>query len=159
MRQREIWMFIVLLTAELIPCKVLAQTSDPPPPPPCCNNQDPPPPGGISVVVGGGADELMPQITISDTALGLLGQTRTQFLDNLAAALFTNPDQKLYLVIPVETQVTLPDGSVINQVVYYQLEKSMVTPQVIDLLDVLYLTDGQTTIKVTFNHDVTAPNG
>ena len=152
MRLATVWMVIVLLTFILAPHCALGQTVDPPKPPTCCNNGDPPPPppGASAVTMGGDDANLMPQISISDATLHLLGMTRSQFLDRQVAALFGDSFQTVYIVIPVWSQVTSSDGSVVMQVTYYQIQEDLSTPLVIDAQDLCYLTDGQITIKVTF---------
>jgi hypothetical protein len=100
-----------------------------------------------------GATDVMPQVSISDAALRAMGITRGMFLDRLATALFSDPNQTVYLIIPVISQTAAADGSTIVQVQYFQFEKSMVSPGVIDTLDLLLITDGLTCMEVIFIHD------
>jgi hypothetical protein len=154
MKPRKGSLILALVAVVLFPCYMFAQGGGGSLPPPCCDKQDPPPPeGGDALTTGMGATDVMPQVSISDAALRAMGITRSMFLDRLATALFSDPNQTVYLIIPVISQTTAADGSTIVQVQYFQFEKSMVSPGVIDTLDLVLITDGLTCMEVIFIHD------
>lgn len=143
---------LVLVIPFLLPFQVLAQDIRPPT---CCDNEDPPPdppPGGDSIVLGTEGAIAIPQVSISDSTLSALGMTRSVFLDSLAAAMFPDANQTISLAIPV-VSLTSDSGSSTATMVYYQIEKSLVAPAVIDALDFLLITNGQTYVVVVFTHD------
>lgn len=154
MRHRIEILIIVLVAVSLFPCYVFAQGDGRPPT--CCNEDPPPPPpppGGDAVAPGTGTLDMMPQTSISDASLRAMGITRSQFLDRLAAALFTDPSLTVDLVIPIISQTSSPDGSTIVQVSYYQIHKNLVAPAIIYTLDLLFITDGQIYMEVIFIRD------
>jgi len=151
MKFRKTSPILVLAAIALLPCYVLAQGNDPPPPT-CCNQNAPPPPGGgDSIGPKAIAKDTMPQVSISDATLQAMGVTRSQFLERLSAGLFPDADQAVDLVIPVYSQANAStvtaDGT---RVLYYQIAKRLVAPEIIDAMDFLYVTDGKIYMEVIF---------
>lgn len=152
MRTVKPWMVVAFLVLIMVPCLAFGQI-DPSKPPPCCDqdNPQPPPPGGNSLMLGMAMQDAMPVITISDTDLAAMGLTRNQFLGSLAILLFPDAGQNVDVVIPVLNPD--PDPSAPASVVYYQSALGQVQPEMIDALNWLYLTDGNTSVAVIFVHD------
>jgi hypothetical protein len=101
----------------------------------------------------------MPQISISDSTLQAMGITRSQFLERLATGLFPDTDQTVDLVIPVYSQASAStvsaDGT---RVSYFQIAKRLVAPEIIDTMDLLYITDGRIYMEVIFIRNKTVSN-
>ena len=159
---------IVCVAAVIFPAVALAQGGGEPPPP-CCNLVVPPPaPPGATVSTDPVTGVL--QVSISDATLQSLGMTRSEFLDRLGAGLF--PDQQLNVLIPVILQtatmdplvdgstslalVSDPDAVPTAPVLYFQIPRSGLDAAALDLLNLLYLTDGTTSLRVVFIRDVKA---
>ena len=154
MKIKKASLVLVLVAIVLLPCYALAQGNDPPPPT-CCNQdppQPPPGPSGNSVIAPKAvANDAMPQISISDTTLQAMAITRSQFLDRLATGLFPDADQDVDLVIPVYSQ---PSAATVSadgtRVSYFEIAKHQVAPEVINAVDLLYITDGKIYMEVIF---------
>jgi len=156
---RKASLILVLVAVVFLPCYAFAQGGDVPPPT-CCNQDPPPPPeGGDSIGTKAIAKSTMPQISISDATLQAMGITRSQFLERLATGLFPDTDQTVDLVIPVygraSASTVLADGT---RVSYFQIAKSLVAPEIIDTMDLLYITDGRIYMEVIFVRNKTASN-
>jgi hypothetical protein len=149
MRTGKLCILIGLVLFALLPCQVFAQEEDPPKPPGCCPSP-PPPPGEGGDGLTGGSGTAGPFFYMTDASLAGLGMTRSQYLNELAGALFADPEAKPGVVIPITTQRTLADGTVTTQTGYYQFELSKVAPEVIDSFDLMYLNDGKTYVGISF---------
>jgi hypothetical protein len=102
-------------------------------------------------------NDTVPQTTISDATLQAMGISRSQFLDRLATALFPDADQDVNLLIPVYSQANAAtvsaDGT---RVSYFQIAKRQVAPEIIDTVNLLYITDGKIYMEVIFVGSKTA---
>ena len=147
---------VFILISIFLPCYAAAQDILPPV---CCSpDPPPPPPPGSSSLSATAATAEMPQVTVSDANLLQLGLTRGQFLDQVAAAMCPTPDGSYDLVIPVYTATTAADGTPIVQVTYLEIAKSEVAPEVIDALDLIFITNGQTCVAIVFTTDTSTAN-
>lgn len=167
MKQRKVIPFLALLAVALCPWHIFAQTTIPPPPP-CCKEDSLPPPDPLTTTLPG-CDQsgAISQVTITDSALQAMGMTRSEFLDQVAASFF--PGQAVDLMIPVtvltvasstavaesSTSTVAADAATAGPVVvlYYRISRDQVAAEVIDTLDLLYLTDGQVCLEVVFIRD------
>lgn len=147
-------LILSILISLIIPCYVLAQDIKPPT---CCNKEDPIPPqapASSSLSVSTASAEMeMPQVTVSDAILLQLGLTRSQFLDRLAATMCPTADGGYDFVIPIYTMTATADGAPIMQVTFFQVAKTEVAPDVIDTLDLVFITNGETCVAVVFASD------
>ena len=108
----------------------------------------------------------MSEISISDASLSAAGLTRSEFLDRIAVALFADKTTDLFIPFVVQTTDSTSaatdvsaDGTVEPApVLYLQIRRSLVTSEVMDTLDLIYLSDGQVCIKVVFISDASASN-
>jgi hypothetical protein len=159
-----LYMFIAIC---ILPSSVIAQGVGVPPPPCCDKEPPPPPPGGNSVLPAGEIDIAIPQLTMQDSVLLVMGLTRAEFLDRTLNVYF--PDQSLDLIIPIiapPESATISGGgtsgesanaSTINTepliLGYFRIGKSLVPPETVNTLDLIYVTDGQVFLKVVFIKD------
>jgi hypothetical protein len=146
----------MLLAFIVFPCGLFAQGGEIKPPI-CCPEElpppPPPPPGGDSLLPGEQTDGIL-QVTISDAELQLLGLTRSQFLDRLAATAFDlDGGQSYSLIIPMFTLIMTADGSTAVQVTYFTIEAGKVAPEVLDTLSLVFITDGKSTIAILFTQN------
>ena len=95
----------------------------------------------------------MPVVTISDSTLRAQGMTRSQFLDRLAETFLDESAGPASLIIPIISQSTDANGTVTYQVLFFTFEKSQVPEEIINQLNVSYLTDGKTVIAINFIPD------
>jgi hypothetical protein len=171
MKHRMIFLFLVLASLILCPSYLAAQSGFPPPPPPCCYDDSvPPPPLTItSTLPGAETTGTMPEISISEASLSAAGLTRSEFLDRIAVALFADKTTDLFIPFVIQTtdstsvatdvivKTASDDGAVESSgVLFLQIRRNLVTSEVMDTLDFLYLTDGQVCIKVVFLRDAFA---
>jgi hypothetical protein len=111
----------------------------------------------------------MPEISISEASLSAAGLTRSEFLDRIAVALFADKTTDLFIPFVIQTtdstsvatdvivKTASDDGAVESSgVLFLQIRRNLVTSEVMDTLDFLYLTDGQVCIKVVFLRDAFA---
>jgi hypothetical protein len=135
---------IMFLMSVFVPCYALGQDL---PPPKCCD--DAPPPPGPDSVVGSGTQG---QVTMPDSVLLAMGISRSQFLDRLAATLF--PDQQITLIFSITATINTSASEQSPQLVtityQYMIPRSQMTPEQIDALDQVVITDGVTYIQITF---------
>ena len=149
MKNTMVLLFAALLIVSIIPGVASAQEGNPPV---CCDQEPPPPPppeGGDGMASGSMA-LTMPLTTISDATLAEFGMTRTQFLSQLAAALFPDPAQTIYLLIPVYSQTVAADGTIAVSVSLLQVELGAVSPEIINATDTVFLTNGTAIMQMTF---------
>jgi hypothetical protein len=147
MKHRTAIMILSVLALLSLPGYLSAQETTPPP---CCNKDDPPPSPPPPDLSTEGETTALSQVIVSDAALSKAGMTRSQFLDALAAVLFSDTDQTYDVLIPVYTQVTAADGTTSVQIDLVQMEKSKVTPEVLSALDFVLITNGETYVVVVF---------
>lgn len=153
MKQRMVFLLLVLASLILFPGYLAAQGGDPPPPP-CCGKVTVPPPRVTSAVQGMDSTGTMSEIIISDSTLKAAGFTRSEFLNRIAVAIFTDSTADLFFPFVVQTTDTTTDLGVESAPVQYlQISSSLVTPEVLGTLDLLYISDGQACIKVVFVSD------
>jgi hypothetical protein len=148
----------VLLGVVLMSAVALAQSSGPPT---CCSRE----------LLASVSTQVQPaefqrvQLIVSADASAALGMTRRQFVDRLAEALL--PGKETYLVVPITRLLApaeLPVGSsnaapdagtdsglmAIQEMRYYKVSKAQLRTEDLDSLTHLYLTDGQTYLRVSF---------
>jgi hypothetical protein len=145
MRRKPV-VLILLFLALLFPCSPMWAQGDPPPV--CCNQEDPPPPppGGDSL----GEANAISEFVITDETLKKAGMTRAQFLDGLAAMMFSATDQTYDLLIPIYTQVIASDGTITTQTNLVWIERSQVADEVFNTLDFVLIAHGETWVAVVF---------
>ena len=143
MHHRTAFLILSILALVSLPGYLSAQDL---PPPPCCNLEGAPPPDTPLE----GEMTALSQYTVSDAALSAAGITRSQFLDALAATLFSGTDQGYSLLIPMYTQLTSSDGGTFPQLSLVQIERSLVASEIIDTLNFILISDGKTPVVIIF---------
>ena len=143
MRHKTVMLILSILALAFLPSYLSAQET---PPPPCCNKEDPPPPGTPLQ----GEATILSQVIVSDLDLNKAGMTRSQFLDALAAVLFSDTDQTYSLLIPIYTQITAGDGTTSLQLSLFEIKRSQIAIEVINTLDFVLITDGEMYVVVVF---------
>jgi hypothetical protein len=108
----------------------------------------------------------MIEISVSEAGLSAAGLTRSEILDRIAVALFADKTADLFIPFVVQTTDSISvaidvsaDGTVKPApVLYLQIRRSLVTSEVMDTLDLIYLSDGRVCIKVVFISEASASN-
>ena len=98
-----------------------------------------------------------------DSVLLVMGISRSQFVDRLAATLY--PEKQISLVYSITSTITVPpdpsapvNSPVSVQVTYqYKTLRSQMKAAEIDALDELAITDGVTSIRIKFTQDPIIP--
>ena len=76
--------------------------------------------------------------------------TRAQFLDALAAMMFSLTDQTYDLLIPVSTQIVASDGALTSQTSLVCVERSQIADAVFNTLNFVLIVKGETWVAVVF---------
>jgi hypothetical protein len=149
----------VLLAVVLMSVVALGQSAGPPT---CCSRE----------LLASASNQVQPaefqrvQLIVSADASTALGMTRRQFVDRLAEALL--PGKETYLVVPITrllapaelAAASSPDAvpatgtdsglMAVQEMRYYKVSKAQLRTEDLDRLTHLYLTDGQTYLRVSF---------
>ena len=150
-----------LCLAGLLPV-VNAQTS-PPPPPPCCPRA--PEPGETGT--GGLSGNVTAQLIVPQEMVRLYGGSRSQFVDRVTEAVFPGKSVQLIVRWHRREDLLASDGGrsraesagaggagfgliAIEETYVYRFPRSRLTPEQIDKLDELVLTDGEFSMKMSF---------
>lgn len=160
--KRVSYLLIVLVMLTVTVSVATAQgTGYPPPPPPCCTKEGSVAPGAPSALPITGTEESGILISVTDETLGLLGLSRSDFVDRLAAGLF--PDRNVDLLFTstdlVDPEIvgdargrfSDPNGSVIVEIRRtYRIPRFRVAPAILEAADRVALTDGAIVVTVQF---------
>jgi hypothetical protein len=166
MQHRMIFLFLFFVSLVLCPSYLAAQGSNPPPPPCCEFAAASTPPTITSTLPGTDPTGTISEISISDASLSAAGLTRSEFLDRIAIALFADKTTDLFIPFVIQTTDSTSaatdvsaDGAVESAPgLYLQIRRNLVTSEVVDTLDLIYLSDGQVCIKVVFISGASASN-
>jgi len=144
MRHTTAFLILTILAVAFLPGYLAAQEV---PPPPCCNRDSLSAPDTTSQ----DAAYTLPQVAISDAALSAVGMSRSQFLDSLAAALFSGAESTYSLLIPIYTEAAAGGGETSVPLSLVAVDRSLVTDEIIDLLEFVLISDGEITVVVVFD--------
>ncbi|GEM_PF-4373406 len=160
--KRVSYLLIVLVMLTVTVSLARAQgTGPPPPPPPCCTEEGSVAPGAPSALPITGTEESGILVSVTDDTLGLLGLTRSEFVDRLVSGFFpgrsvdvlitstdlVNPE----LVGDARGRLSDPEGSVTIEIRRtYRIPRLRIAPAVFESMDRFVLTDGAILVTVQF---------
>jgi hypothetical protein len=160
--KRVSYLLIVLVMLTVTVSVARAQgTGPPPPPPPCCTKEGSIAPGTPSASPITGTEESGILVSVTDDTLGLLGLTRSEFVDRLMAGLFPGRSVDVLITstdlvnpeLAGDTRGRLadPDGSVTVEIRRtYRIPRFRVAQAIFDTTDHFVLTDGTVLVTVQF---------